>query len=76
MDSGELQWMCYYTDACFLPSCDDGEDDEVVEIAIDDGEVSDALQSTLPVETDAPVSTPTTVEPTTANPTTAKVCVV
>ena len=76
LESGELQWMCYYTDACFIPSCDeDGDDGEepVVEIAIDDGEVSDALQSTLPVDTDAPVSTPVTVEPTTANPTTAKV---
>ena len=77
LESGELQWMCFNTDACFLPSCDedgDGED-PVVEIAIDDGEVSDALQSTLPVETDAPVSTPVTGEPTTANPTTAKVSV-
>jgi len=71
-DTAELQWMCYYTDACFIPSCEDGE---VVEIAIDDGEVSDALQSTLPVETDAPVSPPVTVEPTTSEPTTAKVSV-
>lgn len=70
-DTGELQWMCYYTDACFIPSCDGDGGDEVVEI--DDGEVSDALQSTLPVETDAPMSTLVTVEPTTANPTTAKV---
>jgi len=64
--------MCYYTDACFIPSCEDGEDDG---IAIDDGEVSDALQSTLPVETDAPVSSPVTVEPTTSEPTTSKVSV-
>lgn len=73
-DTGELQWMCFYTDACFIPNCDDDGGDVVVEIAIDDGEVSDALQSTLPVETDAPVSTPVTVEPTTSDPTTAKVC--
>ena len=77
LESGELQWMCYYTDACFIPSCDDENGgDEVVEIAIDEGEVSDALQSTLPVETGAPVSSPVTGEPTTANPTTSKVCVV
>ena len=73
LESGELQWMCYYTDYCFLPSCDDG-DDGGVGVAIDDGEVSDALQSTLPVETDAPVSSPVTAEPTTANLTTTKVC--